>query len=65
MSVTSRDELKLTDFNAEHGRIIDAIQRRDRRKALALIRDHVESSRRRVLEALENAAVVPGPIGEK
>ncbi len=64
VSVTSRDELKLTDFNAEHGRIIDAIQRRDRRKALALIRDHVESSRRRVLEALENAAVVTGPIGE-
>lgn len=58
VSVTSRDELKLADFNAEHGCIIDAIQRRDRRQALALIRDHVESSRRRVLDALGSAAVV-------
>ncbi len=58
VSVTSRDELNLADFIAEHGRIIDVIQRRDRRQALALIRDHVESSRRRVLDALGSAAVV-------
>lgn len=58
VSITSRDALDLDDFNAEHGRIIDAIQRRDRRQALVLIRDHVESSRRRVLDALGSAAVV-------
>ena len=58
VSVTSRDEVNLDDFNAEHGRIIDAIQRRDRRQAIAFIREHVESSRRRVLEALGSAAVV-------
>ncbi len=58
VSVTSRDELTLADFVAEHGGIIDAIQRRDRRQAISLARDHVEGSRRRVLEALESASVI-------
>jgi DNA-binding GntR family transcriptional regulator len=58
VSVTSSNELGLADFVAEHGAIIDAIQRRDKRQALALARDHIESSRRRVLDALENLSVI-------
>jgi GntR family transcriptional regulator, rspAB operon transcriptional repressor len=58
MSVTSSDELRLADFVAEHGAIIDAVQRRDKRQATALARDHIESSRRRVLDALERLSVI-------
>jgi DNA-binding GntR family transcriptional regulator len=58
VSVTSSDELSLSDFVAEHAAIIDAIQRRDKRQAVALARDHIESSRRRVLDALENLSVI-------
>lgn len=58
VSVTSSNELSLDDFVAEHGAIINAIQRRDRRQALALARDHIESSRRRVLDALESLSVI-------
>lgn len=52
-------------FVAEHCAIIDAIQARDSRKAVALARQHVESSRRRVLDNLETAPVVrtrPGAV---
>jgi DNA-binding GntR family transcriptional regulator len=58
VSVTSSDELDLADFVAEHSAIIDAIQKRDKRQAVALARDHIESSRRRVLHALENLSVI-------
>lgn len=58
VSVTSSDEMDLTDYVSEHEAIIDAIQRRDRRQATALARDHIDSSRRRVFEALGNAAVI-------
>jgi GntR family transcriptional regulator, rspAB operon transcriptional repressor len=58
VSVTSSAELRLADFVAEHGAIIDAIQRRDKRQAVALARDHIESSRRRVLDALERLSVI-------
>ncbi len=58
VSVTSSDELSLADFVAEHSAIINAIQKRDKRQALALARDHIESSRRRVLETLENLSVI-------
>jgi DNA-binding GntR family transcriptional regulator len=46
-------------FGAEHIALIDAIQKRDKRQALAVARDHVEASRRRVLESLENPIIVP------
>lgn len=46
-------------FGAEHVALIDALQRRDKRQALAIARDHVEASRRRVLESLENPIIVP------
>lgn len=46
-------------FGAEHVLLIDAIQKRDKRQALAVARDHVEASRRRVLDSLENPTIVP------
>ena len=46
-------------FGAEHVTLIDAIQKRDKRQALAIARDHVEASRKRVLDSLENPTVVP------
>lgn len=58
MSVTSSDSLSLADFIAQHVAMIDAIQRRDKRQAIALARDHVEGSRRRVLDALESLSVI-------
>jgi DNA-binding GntR family transcriptional regulator len=48
----------LSRFEAEHAAIIDALQGRDRRTALALIKSHVEGSRRRTLHALDSMAVV-------
>jgi len=58
VSVTSDNERDLTDYIGEHETIIDAIQRRDRRQAAALARDHIDNSRRRVFEALGNAPVI-------
>jgi DNA-binding GntR family transcriptional regulator len=58
MSVTSNEASSLADFIAQHGAMIDAIQRRDKRQALALARDHVDGSRRRVLDALESLSVI-------
>lgn len=49
----------LQDFVDEHCAIIDAIKRRDKRQAATLVRDHVESSRKRTLEAISNPVIVP------
>jgi GntR family transcriptional regulator, rspAB operon transcriptional repressor len=57
MSVTTPGET-LVRFVDEHARLIDAVQARNRREALAVARDHVESSRRRVLESLESMSIV-------
>ncbi|MHB2166371.1 GntR family transcriptional regulator [Alsobacter sp. R-9] len=46
-------------FVAEHGGLIDALQRRDKRQAVALSRDHAEGSRKRVFAALEALSVIP------
>jgi DNA-binding GntR family transcriptional regulator len=58
VSVTSTDAVPLTEFIAQHGAIIDAVQRRDKRVAATLMRDHVEGSRRRVLGELANASII-------
>src|SRR5436309_905731 len=42
----------------EHVRIIEALQRRDGRRAAALLRRHIDAAERRVARALERAAVV-------
>lgn len=41
----------------EHRAIIDAIQSRDKRKAVSLSRDHIEGSRKRLMSVLESASI--------
>ncbi|MCL4800918.1 MAG: GntR family transcriptional regulator [Burkholderiales bacterium] len=53
------DARSLERFVAEHGVLIDAIKRRDRRKAVAAIRRHIEGSRRRMLAQFAHPAIVP------
>ena len=43
----------------EHVALIDALQARDKRTALALARNHVENARDRLLDSLSSLAVVP------
>jgi DNA-binding GntR family transcriptional regulator len=59
MSVTADEAGSLATFVDEHGAIIDAIQRRDKRQAVALIKEHVDSSRKRLLDSLARLPVVP------
>lgn len=59
VSVTQSGPLGPDRLVGEHAAIIDAIQRRDRRAAGSLMQDHVEGSRRRMLDALGQAAIVP------
>lgn len=51
--------LNMERFEREHAAIVDAIKRRNKREALTIIREHVEASRRRTLEVLASAVVVP------
>jgi DNA-binding GntR family transcriptional regulator len=53
-SIKGRDPTLLV---AEHGELIDAMQRRAARAARKLIRAHVASAERRVLSALSRSAV--------
>lgn len=48
----------LDSYVGEHGAIIDAMRARNRRRAAALMREHIESSRRRVMAGLERASVI-------
>ncbi len=41
----------------EHGRIIDAIQQRDRRTASRFIKEHISQAERRVISSLSRAAI--------
>jgi DNA-binding GntR family transcriptional regulator len=43
---------------AEHGELIEAMQRRDRRRALHLIKTHIHQTEKRVLPALKRNAVI-------
>jgi GntR family transcriptional regulator, rspAB operon transcriptional repressor len=43
---------------AEHAALIDAMQRRDRRGALRIIKDHIIETEKRVLPALKRNAVI-------
>ena len=47
-----------TQLVAEHGDVIDAMQRRDRRGAVRLIRAHIQKTEKRVLPALARNAVI-------
>jgi DNA-binding GntR family transcriptional regulator len=57
-SVTSSPLVDLGDFVAQHCALIDALQTRDKRQAIAVSREHIDGSRRRVLQALESVSVV-------
>lgn len=59
MSVTAGERVSLAGFVDEHMAIVNAIARREKRPAVALIKDHIESSRKRVIERLESQPVVP------
>ena len=50
--------LALGDRLDEHRAILDAVQARDKRRAIVLSREHIEGSRRRLLAALESASIV-------
>jgi DNA-binding GntR family transcriptional regulator len=58
VSVDSIEERKPSGLVLEHVRIIEALQRRDGRRAAALLRRHIGAAERRVARALERAAVV-------
>jgi GntR family transcriptional regulator, rspAB operon transcriptional repressor len=58
VSVTENAALRLDDFVAEHDALIEAIQAQDRRRAISLSRDHIESSRKRFNKALGNVQIV-------
>ncbi len=58
VSVTSSDDMSLDLFVREHGEIIDAIRAGNKRLAVAHARDHIQSSRKRVLDSLQNASIV-------
>ncbi len=59
MSVTASESGSLSDFVREHVEIIEAIQQRDKRQAGMLIKDHVESSRKRLLDSLASPEIIP------
>jgi GntR family transcriptional regulator, rspAB operon transcriptional repressor len=47
-----------TKLVAEHAALIDAMQRRDRRTAVRIIKDHISQTEKRVLPALKRNAVI-------
>src|SRR5262249_17200047 len=58
LNLRDHDPKKLV---AEHGALIEAMQRRDRRCAVRLIKEHICATERRVLPALKrNAVIVEG-----
>ncbi len=46
-------------FVDEHAEIVDALRRRDKRQAAMLVREHIETSRKRTLAAIANPVIVP------
>ena len=59
MSIARFDISELSALVAEHVDLIDAMQRREKRGALAVARAHVDEARDRLLDSLSNLAVVP------
>ena len=59
MSIARFDTGGLAALVGEHVALIDALQARDKRRALAVARSHVEEARDRLLDSLSNLAVVP------
>ena len=59
MSMTHFDLDHLPALVGEHAALIDAMQRRDKRAALAVARGHVDDARSRLAATLSTLAVVP------
>ena len=59
LSNVLREAGNLQQFVDEHKAIVAAIRRRDKRAAVALTREHVESSQELLLEQVGELAVVP------
>lgn len=59
MSISTLAERNTEGLIAEHAAIIDALQARDGRLAARLLQKHIEFGVKRVLKALEQAAVIP------
>lgn len=59
MSVSSGEAIALSRFATEHAEIVAAIRKREKRAAATLVKEHIESSRKRLLERLESQPVVP------
>jgi DNA-binding GntR family transcriptional regulator len=59
MSIARFNISELSTLVAEHVELIDAMQRREKRGALAVARAHVDEARDRLLDSLSNLAVVP------
>ncbi len=59
MSIARFDTGGLAALVGEHVELINALQRRDKRAALASARAHVDDARDRLLDSLSNLAVVP------
>lgn len=59
MSIARFDTSGLAALVGEHVALIDALQRRDKRAALACASAHVEEARDRLLDSLSHLAVVP------
>lgn len=59
MSISTLAERNAEALIAEHAAIIDALQARDGRLAGKLLQKHIEFGVKRVLKALEQAAVIP------
>jgi DNA-binding GntR family transcriptional regulator len=53
-----RQPVRFDSFVEEHASILMSVAKRDKRRAQALIRDHIESSRARVLDALSDAHLI-------
>jgi DNA-binding GntR family transcriptional regulator len=60
VSVRSADStLGTGPFVDEHAEIVDALRRRDKRQTGMLVREHIETSRKRTLAAIANPIIVP------
>ncbi|MBL6958455.1 MAG: GntR family transcriptional regulator [Rhodospirillales bacterium] len=59
VATTGAVEVAEDNFLDEHCEIIDAIQARDKRLAVRLMNKHINSSRKRLLSALDNPPIVP------
>jgi DNA-binding GntR family transcriptional regulator len=53
-----RQPTNFVHLNKQHAEIVAALQARDKRRALSILRSHIEKSRKRTLQALTNSAIL-------